>query len=113
LKLLSVEPADVERSWFTRRLLRQPDAPPLFDRSDDSDFFPLDEADWESDLAMWRSECAASRMAVAGRRLDDTGLRGGEEVSLRWVYVHMIEEYARHNGHADLIREMVDGQVGW
>jgi hypothetical protein len=35
------------------------------------------------------------------------------EVSLRWVYVHMIEEYARHNGHADLIRELVDGSVGY
>ena len=45
--------------------------------------------------------------------LDDTGLRRGAEVSLRWIYVHMIEEYARHNGHADLLRELVDGAVGW
>jgi hypothetical protein len=37
----------------------------------------------------------------------------GEPVSLRWIYVHMIEEYARHNGHTDLLREMVDGAVGW
>ena len=41
------------------------------------------------------------------------GLGRGEAVSLRWIYVHMIEEYARHNGHADLIRELVDGAVGW
>ncbi|MSO78126.1 MAG: DUF664 domain-containing protein [Acidimicrobiia bacterium] len=45
--------------------------------------------------------------------LDDGGMRDGEPCSLRWIYVHMIEEYARHNGHADLIRELVDGQVGW
>lgn len=45
--------------------------------------------------------------------LDDTGLRHGEPCSLRWIYVHMIEEYARHNGHADLLRELVDGAVGW
>ena len=45
--------------------------------------------------------------------LDSEGMRRGERVSLRWIYVHMIEEYARHNGHADLIRELADGQVGW
>jgi hypothetical protein len=46
--------------------------------------------------------------------LDDLGRRRrGEDVSLRWIYVHMVEEYARHNGHADLIRELVDGAVGW
>ena len=48
------------------------------------------------------------------RILNDTGLtRRGEPCSLRWTYVHMIEEYARHNGHADLIRELTDGAVGW
>ena len=41
------------------------------------------------------------------------GSARGEAVSLRWIYVHMIEEYARHNGHADLLRELVDGTVGW
>ena len=44
--------------------------------------------------------------------LDDTGLRHGQPCSLRWIFMHMIEEYARHNGHADLIRELVDGSVG-
>ncbi|MGH7723007.1 MAG: DUF664 domain-containing protein [Candidatus Dormibacteria bacterium] len=52
-------------------------------------------------------------MAAAAHQLDDTGMRHGEPCSLRWIYVHMIEEYARHNGHADLIRELVDGAVGW
>ena len=45
--------------------------------------------------------------------LDDTGVRDGRPCSLCWVYVHMIEEYSRHNGHADLLRELVDGTVGW
>ena len=106
--------AEVERNWFRRVLLRQPDAAPIwFDPAiDDSELVPLDQADWDQDLAAWRAECAASRSAAAAHELDDTGIRRGEPCSLRWIYVHMIEEYARHNGHADLIRELVDGQVG-
>ncbi len=108
--------AEVERNWFTRvLLLRAPDTPPLFyDPSvEDSELVPLDDADWEHDLAAWLEECGRSRAAAARFGLDDTGLRHGQDCSLRWIYVHMIEEYARHNGHADLIREMVDGAVGW
>jgi uncharacterized damage-inducible protein DinB len=107
--------ADVERSWFRRALLVEPSAPPIFydPAIDDSELVPLDDADWQADVETWQAECAASRAAAAGRSLDDTGARGGEPCSLRWIYVHMIEEYARHNGHADLIRELVDGSVGW
>ena len=111
--------ADVERAWFTRTLLRQPDAPALFFRrspdgqADDADMHPLDDADWEQDLATWQEECGRSRENASEFSLDDTGLRRGREYSLRWIYVHMVEEYARHNGHADLIRELVDGAVGW
>jgi uncharacterized damage-inducible protein DinB len=107
--------ADVERSWFRRTLLRDADASWNFrDPSiEDRDLVPLDEADWENDLDLWLAECAASRAAVQEHELDDIGLRRGEPCSLRWIYVHMIEEYARHNGHADLIRELIDGRVGW
>ena len=107
--------AEVERNWFRRVLLRERDAPPIwYDPAiEDSELVPLDDADWEADLAAWHRECDASRAAAAAHGLDDTGLRHGEQCSLRWIYVHMIEEYARHNGHADLIRELVDGQVGW
>jgi hypothetical protein len=74
---------------------------------------PLDGADWDDDLASWQAECDDSRRAAASHSLDDTGVtRNGQPCSLRWIYVHMIEEYARHNGHADLIRELVDGSVG-
>jgi len=48
----------------------------------------------------------------AARALTDTGRFMGQDVSLRWIYVHLIEEYARHNGHADLIRERIDGTTG-
>ena len=107
--------AEVERNWFRRVLLLERDAPYIWYDSavDDSELFPLDHADWEADLAAWRAECDASRTAAASHELDDTGLRRGKPCSLRWIYVHMIEEYARHNGHADLIRELADGNVGW
>jgi uncharacterized damage-inducible protein DinB len=107
--------AEVERNWFRRALLSEPDAPPIwFDPAvEDSELVPLDDADWDADLSTWKAECDHSRAAAAERQLDDEGLRRGEPVSLRWIYVHMIEEYARHNGHADLIRELVDGDVGW
>jgi uncharacterized damage-inducible protein DinB len=107
--------AEVERSWFQRTLAEDADATPIWysDELPDGDMAPLDDASWESDLAMWEAECETSRRLAAGRELDDTGMRRGEPCSLRWIYVHMIEEYARHNGHADLIRELVDGQVGW
>jgi uncharacterized damage-inducible protein DinB len=107
--------AEVERNWFRRTLLREPDTPPIwYDPAvEDSELVPLDDADWATDLDVWRAECEHSRVAAAAHDLDDTGIRRGEECSLRWIYVHMIEEYARHNGHADLLRELVDGAVGW
>jgi uncharacterized damage-inducible protein DinB len=106
--------AEVERNWFRRVLLRAPDTPTIwYDPAiEDSELVPLDDADWDADLAVWHAECDASRAAAADHDLDDTGIRRGEPCSLRWIYVHMIEEYARHNGHADLIREMIDGRVG-
>ena len=74
---------------------------------------PLEDADWVTDLATWQDECEQSRLAAGRHELDDTGVRHGELCSLRWMYVHTIEEYARRNGHADLIRELIDGAVGW
>jgi hypothetical protein len=107
--------AEVERNWFRRVLLNDADAPPIWydPAAEDSELVPLDEAVWEVDLAAWQAECDAARQAAASRDLDDTGLRRGQPCSLRWIYLHMIEEYSRHNGHADLIRELVDGTVGW
>ncbi len=107
---------EVERAWF-RRVLAGEEAPPMYysDEEPDGDFDLVAEADPDEMLATWRSECDHSRSLVADvRSLDDVGrtLRQGEQVSLRWILVHMIEEYARHNGHADLLRERIDGSVG-
>ena len=110
--------SDVERNWFQRCLERNPAQPDIYwtEAGPDAAWFPLDGADWAADLAVWQAECAQSRRTAAAYGLDDTGvgLRGGRQVecSLRWVYQHMIEEYARHNGHADLIRELVNPPPG-
>ncbi len=108
---------EVERSWFSRTLAGR-DAPPLYydDENPDGDFDDLDPARAEDALAAYDAEVATSREVVtAYDSLDAIGavMRHGEHnVSLRWIYVHMIEEYARHNGHADLLREAVDGATG-
>jgi hypothetical protein len=86
----------------------------LTDADPDADFNEVDAADAAADLAAYQAEIESVRAAVAGRGLDETFVhpRTGTETSLRWVYLHMLEEYARHNGHADLIREAVDGATG-
>lgn len=61
---------------------------------------------------LWQNEIDQARANCATRALDDTSPFMGTEVSLRWIYTHMIAEYARHCGHADLIRECIDGSVG-
>jgi uncharacterized damage-inducible protein DinB len=109
--------ADVERNWF-RRAFDQPDAAAIWaGKGKDACWIPLDDADWAADLAVWQAESAQSRLTAAAHDLNDMGaaVRGGAraEFSLRWIYNHMIEEYARHNGHADLIRELVDGTAGF
>jgi uncharacterized damage-inducible protein DinB len=106
--------ADVERNWF-RRVLGGEDVPGIYWTEDDpdGDFDNVDTADVQEAFATWRSECEhARRNAAAAASLEVTGQRRGEPVSLRWILVHMIEEYARHNGHADLLRERIDGAVG-
>lgn len=127
LKLRSVEPsslsllglvrhmADVERAWFRRRAGGQADLPSLYSTDDhpDGDFDDVDTADAEADFATFRQEVELAKAAAADKSLDETFISPrGHEISVRWVYVHMIEEYARHNGHADLIRERIDGTTG-
>jgi len=128
LKRRSVEPSslsllglvrhmtEVERHWFLRHLAGG-DPEPLYysDADPDGDFDHVDDADPAADLARYRAEVARCRDAAAA--VDDLDAlaarpRRGQPLSLRWIYVHMIEEYARHNGHADLIRERIDGAVG-
>ncbi|GCB50463.1 DinB family protein [Streptomyces sp. NL15-2K] len=105
---------EVERNWF-QRVAAGRDVPPVYGKGNGYVLDPergLDEA-----LAVWKREIARGNELCAGRSLDDVGRiadgpMAGLEVSLRWVYVHMIEEYARHNGHADILRERIDGVTG-
>jgi uncharacterized damage-inducible protein DinB len=107
--------AEVERGWFRSVLLSEPDLPNIWADPDvaDSEFVPLVDADWAGDLAAFYAECEAARDAAAGKDLAFTGQHREGPCSLRWIYNHMIEEYARHNGHADILRELIDGSVGW
>ncbi|MFE6161835.1 DinB family protein [Streptomyces sp. NPDC056486] len=110
--------AEVERNWF-QRVLAGRDVPPVYE--DASGGFALaPERTYAQALAVWRREVAVSRKLCEGRSLDAVGrlsereaaVMGSAEVSLRWILVHLVEEYARHNGHADLLREGIDGVTG-
>ena len=93
---------DVDRGWFGDLLGRG--APPIY--PDDT---PVPAAEV---IDRFRAEVAEIRAAVADVPLEREFSEGARTFSLRWVYLHMIEEYARHNGHADLLREAIDGAVG-
>ncbi|HYN33922.1 MAG TPA: DinB family protein [Ilumatobacteraceae bacterium] len=110
--------AEVERNWFQRVLSGLGDdvAGPIFYQrvvNVDGDFDDVDPATVDADIATWCREIAEADVVIAELDLDDrrpTPDRG--DLDLRWVLVHMIEEYARHNGHADLLREAIDGTTG-
>ncbi len=109
--------AEVERNWF-RRVLAQEDAPPIHDPGADPEgrdggFDLAEDATYAQARAVWQAEMDRARENCAARALDDTvPFGGGGRVTLRWIYTHMIGEYARHCGHADLIREHIDGRTG-
>jgi uncharacterized damage-inducible protein DinB len=108
--------ADVERHWFRRIMSHQgvEEVPPLFWSDED------DDGDWNGAVAeaavvedawrAWRAEVTFAEKLVADA--PDLDLLGRRDKTLRWVLIHMIEEYARHCGHADLLRERIDGRVG-
>ncbi|MBP0456674.1 DinB family protein [Streptomyces montanisoli] len=107
--------AGVERWWFRIQFAGET-VPMLYysDEDPNQDFERLD-GDVDEDFGVWRSECERSRhIAAAAASLDETGIRKktGEPISLRRIMVDMIAEYARHNGHADLLRERIDGATG-
>ena len=82
------------------------------DAHPDGEFDFVDEADVAEAFAAWEDECSHGDDVLAQHGVDDLGVRKGAEVSVRWVLVHLIEEYARHNGHAELLRERIDGATG-
>jgi len=108
--------ADVERYWF-RRVMAGEEAPPRFYSeaapNDDFDAAVADPAAVTQAWEAWREEIEyAQRFVADAAGLDVTGSGRRGPISLRWVLTHMIEEYARHNGHADLLRECIDGAAG-
>ena len=82
--------------------------------SPDADFDEAAPASAEADFAAFTREVELARKAAAGHSLDESFFHTHRQadMNLRWVFVHMIEEYARHNGHADLLRECIDGTTG-
>jgi hypothetical protein len=128
LALRSVEPsalsllgllqhhAEGERYMFGCIFCGEPDVA-YFAEVDFGDLSGADEKVVAASWAAWHEACARSRGIEAAALLDDMsaapGPWEGEPVSLRWLMLHVIEEYARHNGHADLLRERIDGKSGW
>ncbi|MBG0738417.1 DinB family protein [Paeniglutamicibacter antarcticus] len=113
--------AEVERNWF-RRVLTGEQIPPIYapDAGTDGDDghdghdggFDLTGTSFRDAVDSWQAEVTQARRNCAARALDATSPFMGAEVTLRWIYLHMLGEYARHCGHADLIRERVDGCTG-
>jgi hypothetical protein len=109
--------AEGER-WMLGVLFAGDDDVAFFDDEQDfGDFTDVDEAVVAESMAAWQRSCDRSREIEAAASLDDLSAIPGpwanEPVSLRWLLMHTIEEYARHNGHADLLRERIDGLTGW
>lgn len=107
----------VEYHWFENVLLDRRDHAGMYisGESPEADWSDLQSVSAEEVLRRWREACQASRENAASiASLDDAAARewDNEPVTLRWITTHMIEEYARHNGHADLLRERIDGETG-
>jgi uncharacterized damage-inducible protein DinB len=109
---------EVERSWFRRRLRGEAIAFAYISDDDiDGDFHPRPDDTLADAAAAYVLECDWSRTIADATSLDDLTVekiswKNDEPVSLRWILVHMIEETARHAGHADLLRESIDGVKG-
>jgi uncharacterized damage-inducible protein DinB len=114
--------AEVERHWFRRMLLNESEIPDFFVvdgvsiGTADGDFeFPADATVVEG-INVLQQSINESRAAIVGLSPEDVSLatrpKTGAPVSLRWIMIHMIEEYARHCGHADFLRERIDGRKG-
>ncbi|MGW4468036.1 DinB family protein [Nonomuraea sp. NPDC004354] len=104
---------DVERYWF-RHVLAGADVPTVYWGDVDDAEFDVAAASAVEALAVWRAEVEECRKVSAGTPLDALARRDrrGDHHSHRYILIHMIEEYARHNGHADLLRERIDGTTG-
>ncbi len=106
--------AEVERGWTRGGMLGQrPHSIWCTEDKPDADFDDVDTADVEDAFAQWRQEREHTDQVLSGKDLAETfANRRGTVFSIRWLIAHLIEEYARHNGHADLIRQAIDGATG-
>lgn len=114
--------AEVERHWFRRILKNESELPDFYISGDvaigtaDGDFEFPDTATLSEGINVLHNAVAESRLAIVGLLPDELSLavrpKTGAPVSLRWILIHMIEEYARHCGHADFLRERIDGRKG-
>lgn len=105
----------IELNWFQRILAQTPDTDlPAVSWDDPDSTFALESTDTtEGLIAAYRQQCDLSRQIAGRHQLTDTVPHPElGEVSLRWIYIHMIDETARHVGHADILREQTDGQTG-
>ena len=106
----------VEQHWFDS-VFAGLDVEWAYDTSvdGDADFHDLADTPLDEVVRRYEEACARSRVAATGHDLDEMAARParGGDVDLRWIHLHMIEEYARHCGHADLLRELIDGTTGY
>jgi hypothetical protein len=107
---------EVELWWFRMHANAEDLEFPYDPDQNGADFHDTADADAASDLDAYRREIEAARAAVAGKSLDlvvpSRSHHPERTRDVRWIYLHMIDEYARHNGHADLLREAIDGTTG-
>ena len=105
--------AYVDRWWFQDVFAGRDCEYPWTDEDPDADFRIEPGETIESVFGLYDAECEKSRAIVAAASLDDVAARVKERgYTLRWIVLHMIEEIARHNGHADIVRELIDGATG-
>ena len=104
--------AIVERWWF-RMVFNDEQIQPYWTKDDPDRDFRIEPNETSKEIIeLYRDECDRSREITDAASLDDVARRDGRNETLRWILVHMIEETARHNGHADILREQIDGATG-
>jgi uncharacterized damage-inducible protein DinB len=109
---------EVEAYWLRVVLLDEQDVPDYYctPASQDGDFDDIDPATAAADVAAYQAQVVTTRAnatAWSDLAVPVRGLRKGQQVNLRWILIHLIEEYARHLGHMDLLREAIDGRTGY
>lgn len=104
--------AYVERWWF-RRVFAGEDVEFPWSEADPDAEWRVEPTDTTEDIiALYRDETARSREIVRGASWDDLAKASSKGHTLGWILTHMVEEVARHNGHADILREQIDGRAG-